>query len=79
MKTSILKNKDLERLLSGRMPVIGLTVHAWNVVYASSSLVVQTILLRYGPPSYKVAPYADEWETNKLYSNIITAVKIIIT
>lgn len=38
----ILINKDLERFLSGCMPVIGLTVHVWSVVYASSSLVVPT-------------------------------------
>ena len=27
------------------MPVIGLTVHTWNVVYASSSLVIPTIII----------------------------------
>ena len=39
----ILINKDLERFLSGCMPVIGSTVLAWNEVYAGSSPVAQTI------------------------------------
>lgn len=39
----ILINKDLERFLSGCMPVISSTVLAWNEVYAGSSSAAQTI------------------------------------